>query len=135
MGLLADCKTSIGLYLERATFHRTKYRSLRPFCQVLIVISSTIYMGENISFLKNSSSARIAASRRIESFKVKQASPAFLSSGWRHARKQQMRKHTRNKGENSGTVPLLAAFLGTEKGQRCRYHDHVGQNRTDHEGD
>ena len=68
----------------------------------------------------------IAASCRIEKSKVKQASPAFsLIRMARHARKQQVRKHTRNKGDNSGTVPLLAAFLGTEKGQLCRYHDHL----------
>src|SRR6266480_4287927 len=92
-------------------------------------------MNKDIFFLQNSRFAGIAASCRIERFKVKQASPAFsLIRMARHARKQQVRKHTRNKGDNSGTVPLSAAFLGTEKGQRCREHDHSGQNRTDTEG-
>ena len=109
--LLAVCMTYLGLCLDLVTFHRTKYRSLRPFCQVLIVISSTIYMNKDIFFLQNSRFAGIAASCRIERFKVKQASPAFsLIRMARHARKQQVRKHTRNKGDNSGTVHYRQRF-------------------------
>jgi len=71
MCLLAVCMTYIGLYLDLVTFHRTKYRSLRPLCQGLIVISSTIYMSENIFFL-----VRPSGPGRYQAFRQHRFPPA-----------------------------------------------------------
>jgi hypothetical protein len=37
MCLLAACMTYKGLYLDLVSFHPTKYRSLRPLCQILLI--------------------------------------------------------------------------------------------------